>query len=392
MKRGIGADEYARPLEARSLLEFASRPDAQLPQARIHHALSMAPARVTVPPLKLGAGFFETWPYRGRPARVDPHETSYDAMAPATFVLRDVIVHASAGIIRIGNDVLAESLWHTSPDEHGYGVEDGKILLQERTPVQLKGTCISILAGAKTNYFHSMIEGAARLAILPDPMIDQASCVLLTAGAVAQDFVIDRLSLPEHLHRRVVTDSQSFRIDSLIYPWSIHGDCDFHPCIADFYGRIAAGIPEGHGLPRRIYIDRRGTDLRPLLNEDAVIAKLQPLGFVPIKPERIGLPDQVRLFRGAEAIVAPHGAGLTNIGYCRPGAILLELFMDAYVNWCLRRLAAVKTLRYDCLLGRSVDSWSGDPHTLRWQISPDHVAGAMAYMLGKPGSSRELQQ
>jgi capsular polysaccharide biosynthesis protein len=124
--------------------------------------------------------------------------------------------------------------------------------------------------------------------------------------------------------------------------------------------------------------------LRPLLNEDEVIAKLAFLGFVPVKPETFTPADQLRLFRGAEAIVAPHGAGLTNIGYCRPGTILLELFMDAYVNWCFRRLAALKTLRYDCVLGRSIDSLSADtnnPHRLRWQISPDHVAGAIGYLL-----------
>jgi capsular polysaccharide biosynthesis protein len=376
------------PLQARSLLEFAARPEAQSPQARIHHALSMAPARVNVPALQLGARFFDSWPFSGRPARVDPHETSYDSMAPATFVLREIIVHASAGIIRIDNDVLAESLWHTSPDEHGYHIADGKILLRHRNPVHLKGTCVSILAGAKTNYFHSMIEGAARLAMLSPHLLDQASCVLLTEGAVAQTFVLDHLSLPAHLHRRTVTDSQSLLIDTLIYPWSIHGDCDFHPCIADFYDRIAAGIAAGQGFPRRLYIDRRGTDLRPLLNEDEVIAKLRPLGFVPVRPETFTLADQVRLFRGAEAIVAPHGAGLTNIGYCRPGAILLELFMDAYVNWCFRRLAAVKTLRYDCLLGRSTDPWSvstADPHALRWHISSDHVAGAIGFMLANQG-------
>lgn len=385
MSRIPGAAKGAEKLQPRSLLEFAARPEARSPQARIHHAHSMAPARVAVPPLRFGARFLDAWPFSGRPARVDAHETSYDSMAPATFVLRDVIVHASAGIIRIDHEILTESLWHSTPAEHGYEIADGKILLHRRRPVHLKGTCITILAGAKTNYFHAMIEGAARLAIVPQPMIDQAGCVLLTEGAVAQDFVIDKLGLPPHLRRRTVNDSECLRIDTLIYPWSIHGDCDFHPCINEFYDRIAAGVAPGQGFPSRLYIDRRGTDLRPLVNEAELIAKLAPLGFVPVKPETLAPSDQVRLFRGAEAIVAPHGAGLTNIGYCRPGAILLELFMDAYVNWCFRRLAAARTLRYDCLLGRAIDPWpdpTDNPHALRWHISPDHVAGAIADMLG----------
>ncbi len=363
----------------RSLLEDRG------PHAQIQHVHSMAPARIPVPPLSLGAGFLDTWPINALPTRVDWRETFYDSMAPATFVLRDVIVHSSAGIISIGDAVLTESLWHTDPQAHGYEVSGGGVILSPREITHLKGTYITLLAGARRNYFHAMIEGVARIAMVQPHLLDQARSVLLTQGAVAQDFVLDHLTLPVDLERRAVSDAEALHIETLIYPWSIHGDCDYHPCITDFYRRISDGVAApDQEMPRRLYIDRRGTALRPLVNEDAVIARLSPAGFVAIRPEDFSPADQLRLFRGAEAIVAPHGAGLTNIGYCRPGTILLELFMDAYVNWCFRRLAAVKMLRYDCLLGRSIDPWSGsteDPHGLRWRISPDHVAGAIAYML-----------
>ncbi len=363
----------------RSLLE------AHAPNAQIQHVHSMAPANIPVPPLTLGASFLEAWKINALPARIDWRESFYHSMAPATFILRDVIVHASAGIISIGDEVLVETLWHTDPQAHGYEVCDGKVILTTREITRLEGTHVTLLAGAKNNYFHAMIEGVARIAMLQPHMLEQAQSVLVTQGAVAQDFVLNQLSLPSPLHRRTVNDSTSLRIETLIYPWSIHGDCDYHPCLVDFYQRISDGVSApDQPMPRRLYIDRRGTSLRPLLNEDEVIAKLAFLGFVPVKPETFTPADQLRLFRGAEAIVAPHGAGLTNIGYCRPGTILLELFMDAYVNWCFRRLAALKTLRYDCVLGRSIDSLSADtnnPHRLRWQISPDHVAGAIGYLL-----------
>ena len=74
--------------------------------------------------------------------------------------------------------------------------------------------------------------------------------------------------------------------------------------------------------------------MRPLVNEDEVVDALARLGFTPIKPETLSFADQVRLFRGAEAIVAPHGAELTNLGFCRPGCVVLELLMDSYANWC----------------------------------------------------------
>ncbi len=356
------------------------------PDPRINHIHSMAPTRVVVPELVTGARFLSAWPSSGRPARLDWREKFYDSMAPATFVLRDAIVHSSAGIIQIGDEVLYETLWHTVPGEHGYAVQGNGIALHAQMARHLAGTHISLLAGEKQNYFHAMIEGVARLSMLPSHLLEQADGVLLTQGAVAQDFVLERFGLPARLERREVRDGEVFRVDTLIYPWSVHGDCDFHPCIVDFYERIAAGLgPPAQDMPRRIYIDRRGSTLRPLLNEDEVIACLQPAGFVAVKPESLSLADQVRLFRHAEAVVAPHGAGLTNLGYCRPGTLVLEIFMDAYVNWCFRRLAAVRGVRYDCVLGRSVDPWmdgSADPHALRWRVEPALVAGAVAFMMG----------
>jgi capsular polysaccharide biosynthesis protein len=368
-----------------SLLDIARRSEASSPDARIHHAHSMAPARVDVPALAIGARFLDAWRFSGRPARVDWRETFYDSMAPATFVLRDVIVHSSAGIIQIGNEVLYESLWHTDPAQQGYDVVEGKVALRPRQVSRLDGTHITVLAGGKTNYFHAMIEGVARLAMLQAHLVEDAASLLVTQGAVAQGFVLDRLDLPAHLHRRQVSDWEAMHVDTLIFPWTVHGDCDYHPCVADFFERIEAGLgPGASGLPGRVYVDRRGTRLRPLLNEDEVIDRLRPAGFVAVRPETLSQADQVRLFRDAEAIVAPHGAGLTNLGYCRPGTRVLELHMDGYVNWCFRRLAAVRGLRYDCVLGRAVDPWTDgmeNPHELRWTISADHVAGAADFLV-----------
>ncbi len=358
------------------------------PGPRIHHAHSMAPARVAVPELVTGARFLSAWPFSGRPARLDWRETHYDSMAPATFVLSDSIVHSSAGLIQIGDEVLSETLWHTVPDMHGYTVQNDGVALNMTSPHHLAGTYVSLLAGEKGNYFHAMIEGVAKLAMLPPHLLEQADGVLLTQGAVAQEFVLERFGLPARLQRRQVRDGEALRVDTLIYPWSVHGDCDFHPCVVDFFERIAAGLgAPARDVPRRIYIDRRGSSLRPLVNEDELIACLRRYGFVAVKPEALSLADQARLFRGAEAVVAPHGAGLTNLGYCRAGTVVLEIFMDAYVNWCFRRLAAVRGLRYDCVLGRAVDAWmdgSADPHALRWRVEPDVVAAAVGFLLGFP--------
>ena len=58
--------------------------------------------------------------------------------------------------------------------------------------------------------------------------------------------------------------------------------------------------------------------------------------------------------------------------------------MDSYANWLFRRLAALRSLRYDCVLGRTTGGLAGradDAHQLTWHVSAQHVAAAAHQML-----------
>jgi capsular polysaccharide biosynthesis protein len=79
--------------------------------------------------------------------------------------------------------------------------------------------------------------------------------------------------------------------------------------------------------PRRLYLSRRGVTTRQVANEEAVLALLEPHGFVAVQSERLSLIDQIALFRGASHIVAPHGASLTNLLHSH-SARVLELFQE----------------------------------------------------------------
>ena len=65
----------------------------------------------------------------------------------------------------------------------------------------------------------------------------------------------------------------------------------------------------------RIYISRDKADKRRIVNETKLFEKLEQLGFKKYILEDMSMNDQVELFYDAEAVVSPHGAGLTNIIY-----------------------------------------------------------------------------
>ena len=67
----------------------------------------------------------------------------------------------------------------------------------------------------------------------------------------------------------------------------------------------------------------------------------------------MSLSAQIELFSKAEAVVAPHGAGLTNLVWCAPYTKVLEIFSPLYVNFCYWAIASVTQADYYYLLGNA---------------------------------------
>ena len=110
---------------------------------------------------------------------------------------------------------------------------------------------------------------------------------------------------------------------------------------------------------RRLYISRRDAPGRRVNNEDAVIAALASLGFDAVQLERRPFLEQVALFKGADVVVAPHGAGLSHLAFARANSAVVELFSPAYINpmyWCL---ADELGLRYRCCIGSTTTKHAG---------------------------------
>jgi hypothetical protein len=105
---------------------------------------------------------------------------------------------------------------------------------------------------------------------------------------------------------------------------------------------------------RRLYVPRRNVKMRQVVNEGAVEAALKRLGFEVFDNGEHNIREQVRAFRDAAIIVAPHGAGLSNIVYCDEATPVLELVPEGYDQGVTsyRSLSDVFGLRYTQLFAR----------------------------------------
>ena len=359
--------------------------------AAVVHAHSLAPVDVAVPPLATGCHFLDIWPVREWPDQEIWRQEAYSSYAPPLFVLHHVLLHGSAGIICLDDMVVDETLAYTSPERHGYRALARGIALQPEGPVRtLRGVHISVLAGAEGNYSHAVLDGLARIAAVPANYIAASASLLVPENGACGAEMLRFLDLPPSISVREVGLRETLLVEHLVLPLSVAGEAAFHPCVLEFFRRVSANVPApSRRMPRRIVIDqgsgRSGAARRGLLNAGEVLQALARQGFAVIRLEEMKIADRICLFRQAEVIVSPQGAGLADIGFARPGCVVVELMPDSMVDWRFRNLAALARLQYDCVLGRAQKPWRAldeDAGATAWEISVQHVVAAVAQAIG----------
>ena len=112
-------------------------------------------------------------------------------------------------------------------------------------------------------------------------------------------------------------------------------------------------LPPQVSGPKRIYVSRARCPSRHLDNEAELLEILEPLGFQTVICEENSLAQNMSLFDGAEAIFAPHGAGLSNIVFCKPGTKVIELFNQDWHPEVFWQLSEAIGLSHYCLLGQN---------------------------------------
>jgi capsular polysaccharide biosynthesis protein len=102
-------------------------------------------------------------------------------------------------------------------------------------------------------------------------------------------------------------------------------------------------------LKQRIYVQRGLTTIRQIINEEEIIQLLKKYGFVAVSMDGKAIQEQATLFSQAEAIVAVHGAALTNLLFIQPETKVIELMPYGYTHNCFHIIASYGQANYACL-------------------------------------------
>jgi capsular polysaccharide biosynthesis protein len=94
--------------------------------------------------------------------------------------------------------------------------------------------------------------------------------------------------------------------------------------------RLNLTEPRPDARPTKIFVGRRDARIRrKVANEEEVRDRLRQRGFACVDAGEMPLKEKAQLFSDAELVVAPHGGGLTNLLFCRPGTRVIEIFSSA---------------------------------------------------------------
>jgi capsular polysaccharide biosynthesis protein len=128
-------------------------------------------------------------------------------------------------------------------------------------------------------------------------------------------------------------------------------------------------------IPRKIYLKRTG--VRNLINISQINNLLSKEGFVEVDVNKLSLLQQISLFSKVDFIVAPTGASLANLIFCRPGTVAYVL-IGKHQNMIYRywsNMVSFLGVKVNLILGSTEDTRE-DIHG-NFKINPDDLFNAI---------------
>ena len=225
-------------------------------------------------------------------------------------------------------------------------------------PAHINGAAASLLAGGGSgiNIAHWMLDVIPRLACIEKIRpLDSIDKVIVPGSRTSYKVEsLRRLGIDES--KIIFSTSQLTHIeaDHLLFatPPRSHNKVLVPEWVNTFHRSrfLDPDNKEKNDYPKRIYISRRDSSLRGVVNEDEVINTLKRKGFTEIVLSRFPYDEKIALFANAEEIVSMSGAGLTFLMFCKPETKVLELFPKDFIHYVNYNLAKLNKLDYRYLV------------------------------------------
>jgi capsular polysaccharide biosynthesis protein len=209
-----------------------------------------------------------------------------------------------------------------------------------KRPNSLPGRLLVAASAGTSSYYHWLFDELPRLLVSDKREIDT-----LLANTSSQ-YNRDALNL-YGFTGKILQPNGHFRCEELVVPTLVGYTGHPTPKGIELISKFVEPFSKDKfSLGEKIYISREKAEWRRVSNEDELWRQLQIKGFNKVRLEELSWREQISVFRNARSIVAPHGAGLSNLIFCNPGTKVVEFFSRSFMHWCYWQLASLKCLDY----------------------------------------------
>ena len=313
--------------------------------------------------------------------RQPPHCVNYPAAQLLEMVATEL---PAAGVARLRNArVVCPHGWIVAegdtylPDHswHGYAVGACPVYLCDglESTARLSGVTLSLCTDWSPNYGHMMFDALSRVSLFERSGYswDDVSQVLVpTLSSGGRESAAQLCGIPPEKMLTLNTFSV-VECEELIAPTFPGVRCNNPTWVGEFWRSKSPPAPQ---QGRRLFLSRRGSK-RTLLNEDALTPILEAAGFETIVPGVDAIRD---LLSQAEIIIGPHGAALTDVMFCHPGSILVELTPPGHIEPYYYTAADSAGMSYFSILGTYPNGQCVDGNVDNFLIAPEVLKQTIA--------------
>jgi capsular polysaccharide biosynthesis protein len=212
---------------------------------------------------------------------------------------------------------------------------------------------LAVLGGH--NYFHWMFQLLPRIELLRQAGMTYDAIDWFATNKIQHPFQEETLSTMGVPTGRIleVGEDDHLQVDTLLVPSRPSRMSDMPLWVCDFLRKTFLPPEDNNHAAgaEYLYLTREHSPHRNIRNESEIRQFLEKRGFTTVAPETMSVADQARTLRRASVVVAPHGAALTNLVFCRPGVTVIEIFNPRYINGCYWMLSSWVGARYHYMLG-----------------------------------------
>ncbi|NEM96590.1 glycosyltransferase family 61 protein [Pontibacter burrus] len=242
------------------------------------------------------------------------------------YKLKDVTFFSNTGVIKMGDKLIVESGMSVDRLTRCKAFRDFTVMW----PHSYKNgiyTTIQHSHWADNNISLWFIDSLPRAYILSQTIKEPVTLLMWKGAHPYQKHTMEYvLKDSPHIRIKYISKQHRIRISNFYMPSFVTSSFSGYlpPAVSNW---LREGVWNSYDIVRsnpkqRIYISRSKARFRRLLNEPEVIQLLEKYNFRVIWSEDLDYRQQIQTFFDAEAIISPHGAGLTNLLFAEKAQVV----------------------------------------------------------------------